>query len=77
MLRQKELAIVESREALRKIPEGKVLINTINAHSFNVAQKDELFAEAISMRISCSAFNQLSEQEIVGEDGWLWGNAKE
>jgi len=52
MLRQKELAIVESREALRKIPEGKVLINTINAHSFNVAQKDELFAEAISMRIS-------------------------
>ena len=77
MLRLKELAIVESREALRKIPEGKVLINTINAHSFNVAQKDELFAEAISMRISCSAFNQLSEQEIAGEDGWLWGNAKE
>lgn len=34
-------------------------------------------AEAISMRISCSAFNQLSEQEIAGEDGWLWGNAKE
>ena len=48
MLRLKELAIVESREALRKIPDGKVLINTINAHSFNVAQKDELFAEALA-----------------------------
>ena len=48
MLRLKELDIVESREALRQIPDGKVLINTINAHSFNVAQKDELFAEALS-----------------------------
>ena len=48
MLRLKELDIVESREALRQIPEGKVLINTINAHSFNVAQQDELFAEALA-----------------------------
>ncbi len=48
MLRLSELNIVESREALRLIPEGKVLINTINAHSFNVAQKDELFAQALA-----------------------------
>ena len=48
MLRLKELDIVESREALRQIPDGKVLINTINAHSFNVAQKDERFAEALA-----------------------------
>ena len=48
MLRLKELDIVESRVALRQIPDGKVLINTINAHSFNVAQKDELFAEALA-----------------------------
>ena len=34
-------------EELRGIPEGKVLINTINAHSYNVAQKDEEFAEAL------------------------------
>ena len=47
MLKLGELKIVESKEALRDIPEGKVLINTINAHSFNVAQKDELFAEAL------------------------------
>jgi len=48
MLRLSELNIVESRNALKDIPEGKVLINTINAHSFNVAQKDDLFAEALS-----------------------------
>ena len=47
MLRLSELSIVESRDALIDIPEGKVLINTINAHSFNVAQKDELFADAL------------------------------
>ena len=34
-------------EELAAIPEGKVLINTINAHSYNTAQKDELFAESL------------------------------
>lgn len=48
MLRLSNLCIVESQDALNDIPEGKVLINTINAHSFNVAQKDELFAEALA-----------------------------
>ena len=33
---------------LRAILEGKVLTNTVNAHSFNTAQKDELFAEALN-----------------------------
>lgn len=47
MLRLQELCIVESREALKSIPEGKVLINTINAHSYNVAQRDAVFAEAL------------------------------
>ena len=47
MLRLSELCILESKDALNDIPEGKVLINTINAHSFNEAQKDELFAEAL------------------------------
>ncbi len=48
MQKLSDLSIVESKEALRDIPDGKVLINTINAHSFNVAQKDELFAEALA-----------------------------
>jgi len=48
MLILSELKIVKSKEALKEIPEGKVLINTINAHSFNQAQKDMLFAEALA-----------------------------
>ena len=48
MLRLSDLYIIESRDALKDIPNGKVLINTINAHSFNTAQKDEVFAEALS-----------------------------
>lgn len=47
MLRLKDLSILESREALASIPQGKTLINTINAHSYNTAQKDALFAEAL------------------------------
>lgn len=49
MLRLKDLKIVESMEELKRIPKGKTLINTINAHSYNTAQKDELFAEALMM----------------------------
>lgn len=48
MMRLKELTIIENIQDLNAIPEGKVLINTINAYSFNVAQKDELFAEALT-----------------------------
>ena len=48
MLKLEDLSIVESTEQLMGIPEGKVLINTINAHSYNTAQKDEAFAEALS-----------------------------
>ena len=47
MLKLKDLTLVESRAALSAMPQGKVLINTVNAHSFNVAQKDVLFAEAL------------------------------
>lgn len=47
MLRLRELHLVERRDDLWSIPDGKILINTINAHSFNVAQKDTLFAEAL------------------------------
>ena len=42
-----DLNILESRAALASLPQGKLLINTINAHSFNTAQKDKLFAEAL------------------------------
>lgn len=48
MLQLSKLHIITSKDELKGIPEGKVLINTINAHSFNVAQKDALFAEALA-----------------------------
>lgn len=47
MFRLSEFNILENKDVLKSIPQGKVLINTINAHSYNVAQKDELFAEAL------------------------------
>lgn len=47
MIKLKNLRILESRDALASIPQGKKLINTINAHSFNTAKKDALFAEAL------------------------------
>ena len=42
-----EVRLIESKGELEAIPEGKKLINTINAHSYNTALKDKLFAEAL------------------------------
>lgn len=47
MIKLKELSIMESTEQLKLLPQGKLLINTINAHSYNTALKDLLFAEAL------------------------------
>ena len=47
MLRLSDIKLVCSKEELSLIPEGKVLINTINAHSYNTAQKDEAFSTAL------------------------------
>ena len=48
MFRLKDLNILGSKAELAALPEGKLLINTINAHSYNTARKDELFAEALT-----------------------------
>lgn len=42
------LNILGSRAELSALPEGKLLINTINAHSYNVARRDGEFAEALT-----------------------------
>ena len=44
----KSLEIFDSKAELASLPEGKLLINTINAHSYNTARKDSLFAEALT-----------------------------
>lgn len=48
MFQLKDLNILGSKAELASLPEGKLLINTINAHSFNTAKKDKLFAEALT-----------------------------
>ncbi len=37
-----------SKAELASLLEGKLLINTVNAHSFNTAKKDQLFADALT-----------------------------
>ena len=48
MFRLKTLTILDSKAELASLPEGKLLINTVNAHSFNTAKKDQLFADALT-----------------------------
>lgn len=47
MLRLKNINILERKKDLSSLPNKKLLINTINAHSYNTALKDNLFAEAL------------------------------
>ncbi|MDY6332864.1 MAG: hypothetical protein SPL52_15300, partial [Fibrobacter sp.] len=47
LLQLKTLDIICTMPELDRIPAGKILINTINVHSYNTAQKDEVFAEAL------------------------------
>lgn len=47
MIRLKTLRILGGKSDLASLPEGKLLINTINAHSYNTARRDALFAEAL------------------------------
>lgn len=48
MLSLKGLTILSCKEDLGHLPAGKLLINTINAHSYNRAQHDDLFAESLA-----------------------------
>jgi N-acetylglucosaminyldiphosphoundecaprenol N-acetyl-beta-D-mannosaminyltransferase len=89
MLGLRDLSILESIDALDKIIEGKVLINTINAHSYNTAQKDALFAEALkngdylipdgaSILMACKWFKAKSrpKDRIAGWDLFSFEMAK-
>ena len=46
-MRIRDLNLVRSRAAMARWPEGKFLIDTVNAHSFVLARKDEAFARAL------------------------------
>ena len=47
MIRLKNLVLLRNQTALSDLPNCKLLINTVNAHSYNTALKDKLFAEAL------------------------------
>lgn len=47
LLQLKTLDIICTMPELDRIPAGKILINTINVHSYNMAQEDKAFAEAL------------------------------
>lgn len=47
MFSLKQLPLLKHQSDLSLLPEGKLLINTINAHSYNTAQKDKDFQEAL------------------------------
>ncbi len=48
MISIKNLELLCSRDELANLPEGKLLINTINAFSYNNARRDVLFEEALT-----------------------------
>ena len=48
MISIKNLNLLCSRSDLANLPEGKLLVNTINAFSYNNARRDSLFEEALT-----------------------------
>ena len=77
----KNLTIAVNQEIIKQLPSGKFLINTINAHSYNTALKDPLFAEALkksdvlipdgaSIVMACKWLNAKSQpnERIAGWD---------
>lgn len=47
MLKLKSIPLLQHQKDLALLPEKKLLINTLNAHSYNMAQKDPEFREAL------------------------------
>lgn len=43
----RDIDIIDNKDLLDTIPQGKKTINCINAYSYNIAQKDHLFAKAL------------------------------
>lgn len=48
IIRLKSLRLLKGKAELDTLPKGKLLINTINAFSYNNARKDRAFAEALA-----------------------------
>ncbi len=57
-MRIRDLKLLKQRKDLETLPDGKLLINTVNAYSFTKAQVDPLFAES------------LTKCDVLIPDGW-------
>ncbi|MFI3262668.1 MAG: WecB/TagA/CpsF family glycosyltransferase [Rikenellaceae bacterium] len=79
MFRIKNLNLIAHKSDLVLLPEGKLLINTINSRSYNTAQYDEFYAEAllkgdvliadgISVAKTYNFFNRKSIDRVAGAD---------
>ncbi len=79
MLSLKNIQLLRFKQDLASLPDGKLLINTINAHSYNTARKDEEFAEALmkgdalipdgaSIVMAMKWLRGLSMERIAGAD---------
>lgn len=47
MIKLKKTKLLKGKQELQNLPKGKLLINTINAHSYNTAQNDTIFEQAL------------------------------
>lgn len=77
MLNLKSVSLLKRRSDLSSLPDGKLLINTINAHSYNTALKDFSFQEALGAGELIPdgagiiyAFNFLRGEKIERIAGW-------
>ena len=78
MLKLKTVSLLKHKRELDSLPEGKLLINTINAHSYNTALKDTAFAEALlkgyalipDVASIVLAFRLLRHEKIERIAGW-------
>lgn len=80
-MKLRELTLLNNKSELASLQPGKLLINTINAHSYNTALKDPLFADAlingdalipdgISIVMACRCLNAKSRptERVAGWD---------
>ncbi len=83
MFKLKTISLLGYRSELDSLPVGKLLINTINAHSYNTALKDPVFAEALqqgdvlipdgaSIVLALRFLNHRKIERIAGWDLFLY-----
>lgn len=77
MLKLKSISLLKHRSDLSSLPDGKLLINTINAHSYNTVLKDPSFQEALNAGVLIPdgasilfAFKFLRGEKIERIAGW-------